>query len=68
MGPLSRINEIRHDEGKLDLRCTFSTSWPNGEKKRIKKNITIREVFAHQAGLVPYIIFLQEVMKKKLVP
>lgn len=63
MGPLPALMKL-HDEGKLDLDAPFSTIWPKWEKRKDKKDITIREVFAHQAGLVPYIIFLQEVMKK----
>ncbi|MEZ4968276.1 MAG: serine hydrolase [Flavobacteriaceae bacterium] len=63
MAPLPALMKL-HDDGKLDLDAPFSTLWPKWKNKKDKKNITIREVFAHQAGLVPYIIFLQEVMKK----
>ncbi|MCK0144210.1 beta-lactamase family protein [Arenibacter sp. F26102] len=63
MGPLPALMKL-HDEGKLNLDAPFSSIWPEWEKRKDKKSITIREVFAHQAGLVPYIIFLQEVMKK----
>ncbi|MCK0190561.1 serine hydrolase [Arenibacter sp. F20364] len=63
MGPLPALMKL-HDEGKLDLDAPFSTLWPKWENRKDKKTLTIREVFAHQAGLVPYIIFLQEVMKK----
>ena len=63
MGPLPALMKL-HDEGNLDLDAPFSTLWPKWKNRKDKKDITIREVFAHQAGLVPYIIFLQEVMKK----
>lgn len=63
MGPLPALMKL-HDEGKLDLDAPFSTLWPKWSKRKDKKSLTIREVFAHQAGLVPYIIFLQEVMKR----
>ena len=63
MGPLPALMKL-HDEGKLDLDAPFSTLWPKWKNRKDKKKLTIREVFAHQAGLVPYIIFLQEVMKK----
>jgi CubicO group peptidase (beta-lactamase class C family) len=63
MGPLPALMKL-HDEGKLDLDAPFSTIWPKWKNRKDKKKLTIREVFAHQAGLVPYIIFLQEVMKK----
>ena len=63
MGPLPALMKL-HDEGKVDLDAPFSTLWPKWKNRKDKKELTIREVFAHQAGLVPYIIFLQEVMKK----
>ena len=63
MGPLPALMKL-HDEGKLDLDAPFSTLWPKWKNRKDKKELTIREVFAHQAGLVPYIIFLQEVIKK----
>jgi len=63
MGPLPALMKL-HDEGKLDLDAPFSTLWPKWKNRKDKKELTIREVFAHQAGLAPYIIFLQKVMKK----
>lgn len=52
------------DEGKLDLDKPFSTYWKPWEHKKDKKNISLREILAHQAGLQPYIIFLNKVLKK----
>jgi len=52
------------DEGKLDLDEHFSTYWPRWKNEEEKKDLTLREILAHQAGLVPYIIFLNEVIKK----
>ncbi len=52
------------DEGKLDLDAPFSTYWNRWQKRKDKKDITLREILAHQAGLEPYIIFLNEVIKK----
>lgn len=52
------------DEGKLDLDRPFSAYWERWQKRKDKKNITLREILAHQAGLEPYIIFLNEVIKK----
>lgn len=63
MGPLPALMKL-YDEGKIDLDAPFSTIWPKWKNRKDKKDLTIREIFAHQAGLVPYIIFLQEVMKK----
>ncbi|MEO9893661.1 serine hydrolase domain-containing protein [Aurantibacter sp.] len=53
-----------HGEGKLDLDKPFSTYWKPWQKKADKKDLTVREVLAHQAGLTPYIIFLNEIIKK----
>lgn len=63
IGPLPALMKL-HDEGKLNLDAPFSTYWPDWKNRRDKKDLSVREVFAHQAGLIPYIIFLQEVMKK----
>ncbi|MGB6150816.1 MAG: serine hydrolase [Pricia sp.] len=52
------------DEGKLDLNKPFSTYWKRWQKREDKKDITLREILAHQAGLEPYIIFLNKVIKK----
>lgn len=53
-----------HGEGKLDLDKPFGHYWRPWQKIDDKKNLTMREVLAHQAGLEPYIIFLNEVTKK----
>ncbi|QLG45183.1 serine hydrolase domain-containing protein [Costertonia aggregata] len=52
------------DEGKLDLDVPFSTYWKPWKRRKDKKDITLREILAHQAGLVPYIVFLNRVIKK----
>ena len=52
------------DEGKLDLDAPFSTYWKRWKKEKDKRDITLREILAHQAGLQPYIVFLNEVFKK----
>ena len=51
------------DEGKLDLDAPFSTYWKSWKRKKEKKDLTLREILAHQAGLQPYIVFLNTVMK-----
>ena len=53
-----------HGEGRLLLDRPFSTYWEPWQKQQDKKDLTVREVLAHQAGLTPYIIFLNEVTKK----
>ena len=52
------------DDGKLDLDKPFSAYWKPWQKLEDKKDITLREILAHQAGLKPYIVFLNEVQKK----
>jgi len=51
------------DEGKLDLDVPFSNYWKSWKHKKDKKDITLREILAHQSGLQPYIVFLNEVLK-----
>lgn len=62
-GPLPALMKLV-DEGKLDLDKPFSTYWDPWRKKKDKKDLTLREILAHQAGLVPYIVFLNEVIRK----
>lgn len=52
------------DEGRLKLDVPFSTYWKPWQHSKDKKNLTLREILAHQAGLTPYIVFLNEVLKK----
>ncbi len=52
------------DEKKLNLDVPFSTYWKPWRKRKDKKDLTLREILAHQAGLQPYIVFLSKVLKK----
>ncbi|WP_411029515.1 serine hydrolase domain-containing protein [Spongiimicrobium sp. 3-5] len=61
-GPLPALMKL-HDEGKLDLDAPFSTYWEPWSKAKDKKDLTLREILSHQAGLEPYIVFLDEVIK-----
>jgi len=63
LGPLPAIMKL-YDEGKIDLDVPFSKYWKPWQGRSDKKNITLREILAHQAGLNPYIVFLSEVLKK----
>ncbi|RKN82658.1 serine hydrolase [Ulvibacterium marinum] len=63
LGPLPAIMKLV-DEGKLDLDKPFSTYWKPWRNIKDKKDLTLREILAHQAGLEPYIVFLNEVIKK----
>ena len=62
-GPLPALMKLV-DEGKLKLDLPFSTYWKDWKNSKDKKDITLREILAHQAGLSPYIVFLNEVIKK----
>ncbi|MFS4416183.1 serine hydrolase domain-containing protein [Maribacter sp. 2307ULW6-5] len=52
------------ETGKLDLDEPFSSYWKPWKRRKDKKDLTLREILAHQAGLTPYIVFLNEVIKK----
>ena len=61
-GPLPALMKL-YDEGKLDLDLPLSTYWKAWKQIKDKKDITLRELLAHQAGMEPYIIFLKKVHK-----
>jgi CubicO group peptidase (beta-lactamase class C family) len=63
-GPLPALMKL-YEEGKLDLDAPFSSYWPAWKNKRDKKNITLRELLAHQSGFKPYITFIKRVVSKK---
>jgi CubicO group peptidase (beta-lactamase class C family) len=62
-GPLPALMKLV-DEGKIDLDKPFSTYWKPWRHRKDKKNLTLREILAHQAGLVPYIVFLEKVVRE----
>ncbi|RDY59935.1 serine hydrolase domain-containing protein [Flagellimonas nanhaiensis] len=62
-GPLPAIMKLV-DEGKLDLDKPFSNYWKPWSNRKNKKDLSIRQILSHQAGLIPYIVFLQKVVKK----
>ncbi|MEJ2112452.1 MAG: serine hydrolase [Flavobacteriaceae bacterium] len=62
-GPLPALMKL-YEEGKLDLDKPFSTYWKSWKHKKDKKDITLRELLAHQSGMQSYIVFLNEVTKK----
>ncbi|PIE49579.1 MAG: serine hydrolase [Flavobacteriales bacterium] len=63
IGPLPALMKLV-DEGKLDLDKALSEYWPKWKRKKDKKELMLREILAHQAGLKPYIVFLNKVIKK----
>ena len=62
-GPLPAIMKLV-GEGKLNLDAPFSAYWKPWKRRKDKKDITLREILAHQAGLEPYIVFLNKTLKK----
>jgi CubicO group peptidase (beta-lactamase class C family) len=62
-GPLPALMKLV-DKGKIDLDKPFSTYWKPWRHRKDKKNLTLREILAHQAGLVPYIVFLEKVVRE----
>ncbi|SNY95145.1 serine hydrolase domain-containing protein [Flagellimonas pacifica] len=65
-GPLPALMKLV-DEKKLDLDAPFITYWKPWAKRKNKKDLTLRQILSHQAGLVPYIIFLEKVMKNRKI-
>ena len=63
IGPTLVLMKL-HSDGKLILDKPFSDYWKPWKRRKNKKNLTVREVLAHQAGLNPYIVFLNLVFKK----
>jgi beta-N-acetylhexosaminidase len=61
-GPLPAIMKL-YDEGKLNLDTPFCTYWSDFKHSN-KKDITLREILAHQARLVPWIPFWKMAYKK----
>ena len=62
LGPLPALMKLV-DEGKIDLDAPFSSYWRPWQRRKDKRSITLREILAHQAGLVPYIVFLNRTVK-----
>lgn len=52
------------EESKLNLDTPFATYWKPWKKQKDKKDLTLREILAHQAGLTPYIVFLNKTTRK----
>jgi len=64
LGPLPVLMKLV-DKGKLNLDVPFSTYWKPWQHKANKKQLTLRQILSHQAGLQPYIVFLNDVLKKR---
>jgi CubicO group peptidase (beta-lactamase class C family) len=70
-GALPAVMKL-NEEGKYLLDEPFSTYWPDWRRRFLhpsnKSNVTVREMLAHQSGLVPFIPFYKQSMKDKTLP
>lgn len=64
LAPLPALMKLV-DEGQLALDIPFSTYWKPWRKRKDKKDLSLREILAHQAGLKSYTIFLNTVLDTK---
>ncbi len=62
-GTLPAIMKL-YDEGKLNLDTPFCVYW-KPFKHSNKKNITLREILSHQAGLIPWIPYWRIALNRK---
>jgi CubicO group peptidase (beta-lactamase class C family) len=63
LGPLPLLMKLVEDE-QIDLDAPFSDYWRPWRNKNDKKDLTLREILSHQAGLNPYIVFLKDAMHR----
>jgi CubicO group peptidase (beta-lactamase class C family) len=63
LGPLPLLMKL-YEENLIDLDVPFSTYWPSWQRQKNKETISLRQILGHQAGLTPYIVFLNEVMNR----
>ncbi|WP_242120196.1 serine hydrolase domain-containing protein [Aestuariivivens sediminicola] len=62
-GPLPALMKL-YEDGVIDLDKPFNNYWKSWKHRKDKKNITLRELLAHQAGMASYIVFLNTVLRK----
>jgi len=60
-GPLPLLMKLV-DDSRLNLDAPMSSYWPSFYKSD-KEKMLMREVLAHQAGLIPYITFYKQTIK-----
>ena len=61
-GPLPALMKL-YEEGKINLDVPFSSYWQSWKNRKDKKDITLRELLSHQAGMTSYIVFLRDVLR-----
>ncbi len=52
-----------YEDGLIDLDAPFSNYWKPWRHRKDKRDLTLREILAHQAGLTPYIVFLNDAIR-----
>ena len=62
-GPLPALMRL-YDDKKFDLEQKFTVLWPEWEGTN-KEEVIIRDVLAHQAGLIAWIPFWQRTVNEK---
>ncbi len=60
LGPLPVLMKL-YEQGVIDLDEPFSNYWPSWRSVEDKKDLSLREILAHQAGLEPYIVFVDQI-------
>jgi CubicO group peptidase (beta-lactamase class C family) len=53
-----------YDDGLIELDKPFSHYFPDWKNHPKKSQLTVRELLAHQGGIVPYIVYLNKVKKR----
>ena len=61
-GSLAALMKLK-DDAKIQLDVPFLVYWPDFAKSP-KGMLTLREILAHQAGLIPYITFWKETQRR----
>ena len=61
LGPLPVLMKL-YEQGVIDLDAPFSKYWRSWRSVADKKDLSLREILAHQAGLEPYIVFVDKIM------
>jgi len=61
IGSTLALMKLYNDE-LLDLDAPFSSYFPDWKRPPKKSKLTVRELLAHQGGIVPYIVYLNKVL------
>ncbi|RMG28272.1 MAG: penicillin-binding protein [Bacteroidetes bacterium] len=53
------------DEGKFELDVPLARYWPDWQRRKDKRELRVRDILAHQARLMPYIVYWRNTLNKK---